>query len=223
MKPKQLLVIGDSGVYGWGDREGGGWCERLRREWMQLPDAPVIYPLGIRGDGLERVAARWRGEWQCRGELRRQTPDGVLLAVGLNDTARVGRPDGRQQLTTEAYGFGMGQLLSEMKPLTQVLVIGLTPVDEHVMPFAGCLWYSNRQIATTEAALADQCREADVPFLSLHQEMQGEHDWLTWMEPDGIHLNADGHRWLDQRLDQWATLREWAGLAPFSTSTPISM
>ena len=39
MKPRQLLVIGDSGVYGWGDREAGGWCERLRREWMQLPTA----------------------------------------------------------------------------------------------------------------------------------------------------------------------------------------
>ena len=25
--PKQLVVIGDSSVYGWGDNEGGGWCE----------------------------------------------------------------------------------------------------------------------------------------------------------------------------------------------------
>ena len=96
MKPKQLLVIGDSGVYGWGDREAGGWCERLRREWMQLPDAPVIYPLGIRGDGLERVAARWRGEWQCRGELRRQTPDGVLLAVGSVSYTHLTLPTNRE-------------------------------------------------------------------------------------------------------------------------------
>ena len=26
--PRKLVVIGDSGVYGWGDPEGGGWCER---------------------------------------------------------------------------------------------------------------------------------------------------------------------------------------------------
>ncbi len=31
--PKQLVVIGDSSVYGWGDNEGGGWCERLRKDW----------------------------------------------------------------------------------------------------------------------------------------------------------------------------------------------
>ena len=42
-------------------------------------------------DGLERVNARWQREWACRGELRRKVPDGVLLSVGLNDTARVGR------------------------------------------------------------------------------------------------------------------------------------
>ena len=29
--PKQLVVIGDSSVYGWGDNEGGGWCESLEK------------------------------------------------------------------------------------------------------------------------------------------------------------------------------------------------
>ena len=73
--PKRLVIIGDSGVYGWGDRDEGGWCERLRRNWMNQPDSPVIYSLGIRGDGLERVAHRWENEWGCRGEIRRNVPD----------------------------------------------------------------------------------------------------------------------------------------------------
>jgi len=72
--PRKLIVLGDSGVYGWGDPEEGGWCERLRRHWMGLPGGPVLYPLGVRGDGLERVAARWTSEFACRGELRRQQP-----------------------------------------------------------------------------------------------------------------------------------------------------
>ena len=133
MAPRQLVVLGDSGVHGWGDRLGGGWCERLRLEWMGLPDAPVIYPLGVRGDGLEAVSARWHSEWSCRGELRRQRPDGVLLSVGLNDTARIGRPNGRPQLSEEAYAFGMGQLLEAISRDSSVLVIGMTPVrsEEH--------------------------------------------------------------------------------------------
>ena len=221
--PRQLIVLGDSGVHGWGDREAGGWCQRLRLRWMNLQNAPVVYPLGVRGDGLERVAARWRREWCCRGELRRQKPGGVLLSVGLNDTPKVGRIDGRPQLDVEAFSFGLRQLLCEMTKEVQVFVLGLTAVDEHVMPFAGCLWYSNRQIAATEAVMAEQCREVDVPFLSMHLEMQEEPDWLTWMEPDGIHFNAEGHRWLDQRLDHWAPLRDWACISPQNTTTPNKM
>ena len=124
--PRQLIVLGDSGVFGWGDRTAGGWCTRLKLHWMALPEAPVVYSLGVRGDGLERVAARWNDEWSCRGEMRRHLPDGLLLSVGLNDTARVGRPDGRPQLSLDGYAFGMRQLLSEMRQRTPVMVMGLT-------------------------------------------------------------------------------------------------
>lgn len=221
--PKQLVVLGDSGVHGWGDREGGGWCQRLRLEWMNLPVAPVIYPLGIRGDGLERVAARWRAEWSCRGELRRQRPQGLLLSVGLNDAARIGRFDGRPQLDVDAFAFGLGQLLSEMRTEVQVFVLGLTPVDEEVMPFANCLWYRNDQIHATELAMAEQCRDADVPFMALHEGMQQEPGWLGWVEPDGIHLNADGHYWIHHQIRQWAPLTEWAGMSPNITNTPMRL
>ena len=118
--PRKLIVLGDSGVVGWGDPEEGGWCERLRRHWMGLPLGPVLYPLGVRGDGLERVAVRLRQEVSCRGELRRQLPQGILLAVGLNDCARVGRKDGRPQLDADAFLFGVQQLLQQAKALAPV-------------------------------------------------------------------------------------------------------
>ena len=223
MGPRQLVVLGDSGVLGWGDRLAGGWCERLRLHWMGQPDAPVVYPLGIRGDGLERVTARWRREWACRGELRRKCPDGVLLSVGLNDTARVGRRDGRQQLTSDAYGFGLSQLLNEIQREAPVLVMGMTPVDEHVMPYADVLWYSNRDIEAMESAAAEACREADIPFLSLHGAMQDQPEWLSWMEPDGIHLNSDGHAWISSQVQTWSALLQWAHLESGSTSTPVAL
>ena len=219
--PRQLTVIGDSGVYGWGDREGGGWCERLRRSWMQTPEAPVVYALGVRGDGLENVAQRWEQEWKARGELRRQTPGGLLLSVGLNDSAKVGRRDGRPLLSADAYRFGVQQLIRAMAPQTQVMVLGLTPVDEHPMPFADCLWYDNAAISIYEAQLEEACLEADVPFLPLHQSMQQEPGWLGWIEPDGIHLNADGHHWIHQRLMHWPALLDWAGLETRTQATPL--
>ena len=219
--PRQLTVIGDSGVYGWGDRESGGWCERLRRSWMQTPEAPVVYALGVRGDGLENVAQRWEQEWKARGELRRQTPGGLLLSVGLNDSAKVGRRDGRSLLSADAYRFGVEQLIRAMAPQTQVMVLGLTPVDEHPMPFADCLWYDHAAISIYEAQLEEACLEADVPFLPLHQPMQQEPGWLGWIEPDGIHLNADGHHWIHQRLMHWPALLNWAGLESLTQATPL--
>ncbi len=210
--PKQLIVVGDSGVYGWGDKEHGGWCERLRQHWMNIPAAPVIYPLGIRGDGLENVAKRWKQEWNCRGELRRKLPDALLLNVGLNDTARIGRPDGRPQLTSEAYTYGLERLLSQVKNHTKVMVMGLTPVNEKAMPFAECLWYSNEACTSYERHIEEACLELDVPFLPTHKEMLAENDYLKWIEDDGIHLNSLGHKWMYERVRSWSTLKNWAGI-----------
>ena len=39
--------------------------------------------------------------------------------------------------------FGLYQMLEQMTKDTKVMMMGLTPVDEYLMPFADCLWYSN--------------------------------------------------------------------------------
>ncbi|MBM5817396.1 MAG: arylesterase [Cyanobacteria bacterium K_Offshore_surface_m2_239] len=219
--PKKLAVVGDSGVFGWGDPEEGGWCERLRRHWMGLPEGPVLYNLGVRGDGLERVAARLRGEVGARGELRRQTPQGILLAVGLNDTARVGRPDGRPQLAPEAFLFGLQQLLREARGLAPVFVAGLTPVVEEAMPFAGVLWYSLAAARVYEGLLEEACMEAGVPFLPQLEAFLEQPRWPLWLAEDGLHCNSEGHRFLFERVRRWPALNDWAGLRPLELATPV--
>jgi len=216
---RQLTIIGDSSVYGWGDIEEGGWCERLRKQWMAIPSAPVIYPLGVRGDGLEKIAKRWEQEWSARGELRRKVPDGILLSVGINDTAKVGSAEGRPQLSSEAYSFGLTQLLSQIRKKTNVLVMGLTAVDEEVMPFANCLWYSNKANSIYETKIEEVCLELNIPFLPLLREMLSEENWLQWIEPDGIHLNSDGHFWVYQKIMRWDALLKWAHLEKLENLT----
>ncbi len=207
--PKQLIVIGDSSVYGWGDIKGG-WCERLRNDWMTKQNRPIIYSLGIRGDGLEKVAKRWYWEWSSRGELRRSLPAGLLLAIGLNDTARIGRQDGRPQLSPEAFKYGLEELLKKIKKETYVMVMGLTPVNESKMPFAQCLWYSNKACSVYERIIEEVCLELDVPFIPTYKEMRKEAFWKNWLMPDGIHLNSQGHTWIFNKLQQWSILDNWA-------------
>jgi len=218
---KQLIVIGDSSVYGWGDSEGGGWCGRLRRHWMDSSCNPILYPLGIRGDGLEKVAQRWHGEWYCRGELRRKLPTGLILAVGINDTAKVGRIDGRPQLSKEAFKFGLEELLKKIKKETFVMVMGLTAVSEDKMPFAECLWYSNTASIIYEAKIEEACLDADIPFLPLLKEMMNEPEWKNWIEPDGIHLDSNGHNWIYQKISNWPPLLKWAEFEKVTTATPL--
>jgi lysophospholipase L1-like esterase len=218
--PKKLVVIGDSGVFGWGDPDRGGWCEQLRRHWMELPGAPVVYNLGVRGDGLEQVAARLEAEVTCRGELRRQIPQGILLAVGLNDTARVGRPDGRHRLAPEAFLFGLQQLLERARELAPVLVLGLTPVEEEAMPFADVLWYRLETVRQYERLLEEACMEADVPFLPLLDGFLEEPRWSGCLCGDGLHLNSEGHWRVYERLKRWPALLQWAGLESVLLATP---
>jgi lysophospholipase L1-like esterase len=218
--PKKLVVIGDSGVYGWGDPEHGGWCEQLRRHWMELPGGPVLYNLGVRGDGLERVAARLEAEVLCRGELRRQVPQGILLSVGLNDTARVGRRDGRHQLDPEGFLFGLQQLLPLAREIAPVLVTGLTPVLEEMMPFADVLWYGLEAVRRYEGLLEEACIEADVPFLPLLDSFLEDPRWPQWLCTDGLHLNSEGHWQVYTRVKRWPPLLRWADLETLAIATP---
>ena len=219
--PRKLVALGDSGVFGWGDPLEGGWCERLRRHWMELPGGPVLYNLGVRGDGLERLAARLSAEVGCRGELRRQLPQGILLGIGLNDTARVGRPDGRPQLDAEGFLFGLQQLLHKTKEIAAVHVIGLTPVEESAMPYAGVLWYSLADIRRYEALLEEACLEANVPFLPLLEGLLADSDWPLWLSNDGLHLNSEGHRQVFERVRSWPALLDWADLQLRQEPTPL--
>jgi lysophospholipase L1-like esterase len=155
-----------------------------------------------------------------RGELRRQAPQGILIGIGLNDTARVGRPDGRHQLAPDAFLFGLQQLLREAAALAPVLVLGLTPVDEAVMPFADCLWYDLATVRRYEGLLEEACLEADVPFLPLMERLTADPGWLRLLDADGLHLNSDGHRRIYEEVRRWPALLRWAELERLAVLTP---
>ena len=57
--------------------------------------------------------------------------------------------------------------IKQAQALAPVFVLGLTPVDEAVMPYAEVLWYGLEQVRRYEALLEEACLAADVPFLPL--------------------------------------------------------
>ena len=114
------------------------------------------------------------------------------LNVGLNDTAAIGQKNGRHQLDIDGFEYGLERLINEMNSQTNVFVIGLTPVDESKMPFAGCLWYSNDICNSYERRMEEVCLNQNVPFLPTFREMYSEKRSKNWITHDGIHLNSEG-------------------------------
>ena len=206
------VAMGDSTVYGFGDPEGGGWVERLRRRWM-LPNSPAhaLYNLGVRGDGVHNVARRLDAEFHCRGELRNQVPDLILLSVGINDSARLGKAHGRHFTDLDIFRHEMAQLLDHARALCPVLFVGMTPVDSSRMPFAGCLFYSHIDQRLFKEATQAACKTHNVPYLDIFDTWlsRGELWWRSHLSADGLHPNSLGYKALLQDFLQWEDAQCW--------------
>lgn len=208
-QPLKLVVMGDSIIYGFGDPEGGGWVERLRRQWM-LPDTPghVIYNLGVRGDGVKQVHQRFEHEFRCRGELRNQLPDAIIFSVGVNDSARLGRPDGRNYTDFESFQTQIDSLLDQAQRLCPVLFVGMTPVDEAKMPFMDCLYYNHADQYRYKEATRLACLKRQIPYLDIFEIWKSRGtDWLSkQILKDGLHPNISGYKALLEEVVKWESI-----------------
>ena len=210
----RILALGDSLVYGFGDPEGGGWVERLRRQWMMPGQANhALYNLGVRGDGARQVARRLEDEFRHRGELRNQVPDLIILSVGVNDSPRLGRPDGKNYTEFGEFQSAIADLLDRAQNLCPVLFVGMIPVDETPMPFLDCLYYNHRDQYRYNEATRLACQARQIPHLNLFDLwMERGVDWLkTQFTEDGLHPNVLGYQTLLQDILEWSAFRQWIG------------
>lgn len=204
--PLRLVAFGDSLIYGFGDGVGGGWVERLRRQWM-LPESAghVLYNLGVRGDRTYQVAQRLENEFRQRGELRNRVPDAIILSVGLNDSARVQSFTGRSYTDFEHFKTVLDNLLNLSQQLCPVIFVGMVPVDESKMPFQDCLYYSHADQYRYKEATKLACELRGIPYLDIFDK------WLdrgnTWcsscLTSDGLHPNAAGYQSLFEDVTSW--------------------
>jgi lysophospholipase L1-like esterase len=208
-QPLKVVALGDSLVYGFGDFVGGGWVERLRREWMSPQgEGHVLYNLGVRGDRVGQVTIRLEQEFSCRGELRNRVPDLILLSVGVNDSARVGKPTGRLYTDIDSFRQQMAHLLDVAQNLCPVLFIGMTPVDESQMPFMDCLYYNHLDQYRYKEATLQACQQRGIPYLDIFDLWLSRGiNWLdTQLGEDGLHPNVSGYQTLYSDIMAWNTI-----------------
>ena len=205
-QPLKVVALGDSLIYGYGDFVGGGWVERLRREWMSPQGAGhVLYNLGVRGDRANQVAIRLEHEFNCRGELRNRVPDLILLSVGTNDSARVGKPMGKLLTDIESFRQDIQYLLDAAQNLCPVLFIGMTPVDESKMPFLDCLYYNHLDQYRYKEATLQACQQRNIPYLDIFDLwLSRGTSWInTQLGTDGLHPSVSGYQSLFADIMAW--------------------
>jgi lysophospholipase L1-like esterase len=204
--PLKLVAFGDSLIYGFGDGVGGGWVERLRREWM-LPESAghVLYNLGVRGDRTSQVAQRLENEFRHRGELRNRVPDAIILSVGLNDSARVQSFTGRSYTDFEHFKTVLDNLLNLSQLLCPVIFVGMVPVDESKMPFQDCLYYSHADQYRYKEATKLACELRGIPYLDIFDKWLARGNiWCSsCLTSDGLHPNAAGYESLLEDVTSW--------------------
>ncbi|PZD75270.1 hypothetical protein C1752_00175 [Acaryochloris thomasi RCC1774] len=206
--PMKVIALGDSLIYGFGDPEGGGWVDRLRRQWMQS-EGPILYNLGVRGDTVRHISQRLENEFRHRGELRHQVPDQIILSVGVNDSARLGRPDGRNMTPFPEFQTRMADLLDRASQLCPVTFVGMVPVDGTKMPFLDAFFFNNEDQHLYNEATRLACQERQIPFLDLFDawRQRGEAWCQSQMSKDGLHPNSQGYQMLLADILDWQALQ----------------
>ncbi len=208
-QPLKIVALGDSLVYGFGDPEGGGWVERLRRSWMS-PDSAghIVYNLGVRGDRTQQVAQRLEIEFRHRGELRNRVPDLIILSVGVNDSAQLARPNGRNYTDFTVFESEIASLLEQAQQLCPVLFVGMVPVDEAKMPFLDCLYYNNADQYRYKEATRIACSKRRIPYLDIFERWMGRSE--NWrhkrLSKDGLHPNTLGYQALLEDVMNWEAI-----------------
>lgn len=205
-QPLRVIALGDSLVYGYGDPVGGGWVEQLRRRWMS-PESQghVLYNLGIRGNSVTQVSQRLEQEFRQRGELRNRFPDLIMLSVGVNDSARLGRPTGKNFTEEQVFQEHLFYLLDQASNLSQVMFVGMIPIDESKMPFMNCLYYNHADQFRYKELTKQACLARNIPYLDLFDLWlaRGENWWRSLLCSDGLHPNVEGYQAILADILNW--------------------
>ncbi|AMA08979.1 GDSL-type esterase/lipase family protein [Picosynechococcus sp. PCC 73109] len=225
--PLRVVAFGDSLVYGFGDPVRGGWVEQLRLHWMGNPHGHVLYNLGVRGDTVKLVGDRLGAEYQQRGELRNKQPDLILLSVGVNDSPRLGRPDGKSFTDFDLFQSQLDNLLAQAQQLCPVIFIGQVPVNEAKMPFLDCLYYSHSEQYRYKELTKKLCGDRQIPYLDIFDLWlsRGTHWVNEHLSADGLHPNSGGYAMLFQDVINWQAIAQLdsGNTCSISSKTPVSL
>lgn len=189
-----VICLGDSITAGALDDVGGGWVNRLKREYMDRFVAGrggdvSVFNCGMGGETTVGLSARFAAEVGSR-----LVPDDrniVLLAYGMNDLAA--RPD-RERVAVSDYRERLSRAIAWTRARgARAALINITPIAEALdgVPTASGSVRSRAAITDYNRALAALAADEGVALIDAHAALQP--DPAPLLTADGVHPNARGH------------------------------
>lgn len=193
----QILVFGDSIIYGAWDKNGG-WVSRLRKflDEKTITDSNfycLIYNLGVSGDTTEDLLERF--EFETKQRLKEDEETIFIFGIGINDSQFIH--------SQNSLRYSIGQFRANIQKLinlaqkfsSKIIFVGLTPIDEtKTMPIPKNIdkTYKNEYIKQNNKIIKSICRENNLLFIDIFDKLM-KLGYKKLLE-DGLHPNSAGHQ-----------------------------
>ncbi len=187
-----ILVFGDSISFGRGESPNLGWSGRLKSYFEPKGFHNCLFKLGIPGDTTTTLLKRFETEIKSRIRYVYQGDKFiVMIAVGINDSRGLGSPD-RLETQPAKFEKNISKLIQIAKKYTpNIVVVGLTPVDESITnPFEDT-YFSNNQIKEYDGILKKSAQNNKIHYINLFNAiLKLKYKRLL---VDGVHPNKKGY------------------------------
>ena len=186
-----ISVFGDSITFGRGNNINRGWVGRLRKVFEQKDPYNAVYNLGVPGDTSKDLVKRFDVEASSRIKyLREGDRHVIILAIGLNDS-RLNK--GKVETSLKDFEKNVNSLIKKAKKHTkEILIIGLTPVDEILTKDYEDTSFSNERIQKYNDLLREISFKQGIPFLDIFSELSLINYEI--LLKDGLHPNSEGYK-----------------------------
>ena len=187
---KRICVFGSSIAHGHNDSNGGGWCDRLKREYFKNGEWSV-YNLGISGDTSKDVLERFKKECEAR------SPKVVLMDIGINDST-FDKDLRRCRVLFRETKENLEKFIEISRRInSKIIFIGLTKVIDKLLtpaPWQENLSYSNKDVKKYDKIIKEVADENDIPYCPMYDLLKDKD--LN----DGLHPNSVGHQKMFERI-----------------------
>ena len=188
MKDINILVFGDSIVYGAWDKEIAGWVNRLRLSLENKNDGYYnVFNLGIPGDTT--VSLKERFNYECNSRFNKKAQTIIIFSIGINDSYII---DGKNNVRISDFKNNTLDLINMAKQYTSnILFVGLVNVDEsqvNPLEWDDSISYLNGEILKFDKELENVCYQNNCVYLNVFN-LLGLSDLK-----DGLHPNCVGHQ-----------------------------